>query len=129
MLLYSLQHLSGYALSLEDLQNFRQWYSTTPGHPELGYTAGVEATTGPLGQGLANAAGMAIAERTLAAKFNRPGHTLIDHRTLCFLGDGCLMEDISHEVASLAGTQGLGKIVAFYDDNGISIGGEVEGWW
>ncbi|MBD3898407.1 transketolase [Halomonas sp. ML-15] len=129
MLLYSLLHLSGYALSLEDLQNFRQLHSRTPGHPELGYTAGVETTTGPLGQGLANAVGMAIAERTLAAQFNRPGHTVIDHRTWCFLGDGCLMEGISHEVASLAGTQGLGKLVAFYDDNGISIDGEVEGWF
>ncbi|APX94637.1 transketolase [Halomonas sp. 1513] len=129
MLLYSLLHLSGYELSLEDLQNFRQLHSKTPGHPELGYTAGVETTTGPLGQGLANAVGMAIAERTLAAQFNRPGHTVIDHRTWCFLGDGCLMEGISHEVASLAGTQGLGKLVAFYDDNGISIDGEVEGWF
>ena len=129
MLLYSLLHLSGYALGLEDLQNFRQLHSKTPGHPELGYTAGVETTTGPLGQGLANAVGMALAERTLAAQFNRPGHTVIDHRTWCFLGDGCLMEGISHEVASLAGTQGLGKLVAFYDDNGISIDGEVEGWF
>ncbi|SDM81127.1 transketolase [Franzmannia pantelleriensis] len=129
MLLYSLLHLSGYALGLEDLQNFRQLHSRTPGHPELGYTAGVETTTGPLGQGLANAVGMAIAERTLAAQFNRPGHTVIDHRTWCFLGDGCLMEGISHEVASLAGTQGLGKLVAFYDDNGISIDGEVKGWF
>lgn len=129
MLLYSLLHLSGYALGLEDLQNFRQLHSRTPGHPELGYTAGVETTTGPLGQGLANAVGMAIAERTLAAQFNRPGHTVIDHRTWCFLGDGCLMEGISHEVASLAGTQGLGKLVAVYDDNGISIDGEVEGWF
>ncbi|PAU73898.1 transketolase, partial [Halomonas salipaludis] len=129
MLLYSLLHLSGYALGLEDLQNFRQLHSKTPGHPELGYTAGIETTTGPLGQGLANAVGMAIAERTLAAQFNRPGHTVIDHRTWCFLGDGCLMEGISHEVASLAGTQGLGKLVAFYDDNGISIDGEVKGWF
>ncbi|KXS37957.1 MAG: transketolase [Halomonadaceae bacterium T82-2] len=129
MLLYSLLHLSGYDVTLQDLQNFRQLHSRTPGHPELGYTPGVETTTGPLGQGLANAVGMAIAERTLAAQFNRPGHTVIDHHTYVFLGDGCLMEGISHEACSLAGTQGLGKLVAFYDDNGISIDGEVEGWF
>ncbi len=129
MLLYSLLHLTGYELALEDLQQFRQLHSKTPGHPELGYTPGVETTTGPLGQGLANAVGMAIAERTLAAQFNQPGHTVIDHHTYVFLGDGCLMEGISHEACSLAGTQGLGKLVAFYDDNGISIDGEVEGWF
>lgn len=129
MLLYSLLHLTGYGLSLEDLQQFRQLHSKTPGHPELGYTPGVETTTGPLGQGLANAVGMAIAERTLAAQFNRPGHEIIDHNTYVFLGDGCLMEGISHEVCSFAGTQKLGKLTAFYDDNGISIDGEVEGWF
>ncbi|WP_110650415.1 transketolase [Salinicola peritrichatus] len=129
MLLYSLLHLTGYDLTLEDLQNFRQLHSRTPGHPELGYTPGVETTTGPLGQGLANAVGMAIAERTLAAEYNRAGHEIIDHRTWCFAGDGCLMEGISHEVCSLAGTQGLGKLTVFYDDNGISIDGEVEGWF
>ncbi|MBF8223978.1 transketolase [Halomonas sp. 328] len=129
MLLYSLLHLSGYDLDLEQLQHFRQLHSKTAGHPELGYAPGVETTTGPLGQGLANAVGMALAEKTLAAQFNRPGHTIVDHTTWCFLGDGCLMEGISHEVASLAGTQQLGKLVAFYDDNGISIDGEVEGWF
>ncbi|MFD2191533.1 transketolase [Pistricoccus aurantiacus] len=129
MLLYSLLHLSGYDISLEDLQRFRQLHSKTPGHPEFGYAPGVETTTGPLGQGLANAVGMAIAERTLAAQFNRPGHEIVDHRTYCFVGDGCLMEGISHEVASFAGTQGLGKLTVFYDDNGISIDGEVEGWF
>src|SRR5690554_60857 len=129
MLLYSLLHLSGYELSLEELQNFRQLHSKTAGHPEYGYAPGVETTTGPLGQGLANAVGMAIAEKTLAAQFNRPGHTIVDHNTYVFLGDGCLMEGISHEVCSLAGTQKLGKLVAFYDDNGISIDGEVEGWF
>ncbi|MBB3231240.1 transketolase [Halomonas stenophila] len=129
MLLYSLLHLTGYDLGLQDLQHFRQLHSRTPGHPELGYTPGVETTTGPLGQGLANAVGMALAERTLAARFNRPGHAIVDHHTYCFLGDGCLMEGISHEVCSLAGTQGLGKLIAFYDDNGISIDGEVEGWF
>jgi len=129
MLLYSLLHLSGYALSIEDLKAFRQLHSKTPGHPEFGYTPGVETTTGPLGQGIANAVGMAIAEKTLAAQFNRPGHEIIDHNTYTFLGDGCLMEGISHEVCSLAGTLGLGKLVAFYDDNGISIDGEVEGWF
>ncbi|MFC7088717.1 transketolase family protein, partial [Halomonas salifodinae] len=129
MLLYSLLHLSGYDLELEQLQHFRQLHSKTAGHPELGYAPGIETTTGPLGQGLANAVGMALAEKTLAAQFNRPGHTIVDHTTWCFLGDGCLMEGISHEVASLAGTQQLGKLVAFYDDNGISIDGEVEGWF
>ena len=129
MLLYSLLHLTGYQLSLEDLQNFRQLHSKTAGHPEYGYAPGIETTTGPLGQGLANAVGMAIAEKTLAAQFNRPGHTVVDHTTWCFLGDGCLMEGISHEVGSLAGTLGLGKLIALYDDNGISIDGEVEGWF
>ncbi|WP_277811300.1 transketolase [Chromohalobacter canadensis] len=129
MLLYSLLHLTGYGISLEDLQNFRQLHSKTAGHPELGYAPGIETTTGPLGQGLANAVGMAIAERTLAAQFNRPGHDIVDHYTYVFVGDGCLMEGISHEVSSLAGTQGLGKLIAFYDANGISIDGEVEGWF
>ncbi|WP_136247049.1 transketolase [Halomonas borealis] len=129
MLLYSLLHLSGYGLDLEQLQNFRQLHAQTAGHPELGYAPGIETTTGPLGQGLANAVGMALAERTLGAQFNRPGHTIVDHYTYCFLGDGCLMEGVSHEVGSLAGTQRLGKLIAFYDDNGISIDGEVEGWF
>jgi len=129
MLLYSLLHLTGYELGLEELQNFRQLHAKTAGHPEYGYAPGIETTTGPLGQGLANAVGMALAERTLAAQFNRPGHSVVDHHTWCFVGDGCLMEGISHEVASLAGTQGLGKLITFYDDNGISIDGEVEGWF
>lgn len=129
MLQYALLHLTGYDLSIDDLKNFRQLHSKTPGHPEYGYTPGVETTTGPLGQGLANAVGMAIAEKTLAAQFNRDGFNVVDHHTYCFLGDGCLMEGISHEVCSLAGTLGLGKLVAFYDDNGISIDGEVEGWF
>ncbi len=129
MLLYSLLHLSGYELSLEQLQNFRQLHSPTAGPPEFGYAPGIETTTGPLGQGFANAVGFAIAEKTLAAQFNRPGHTIVDHHTWCFLGDGCLMEGISHEAASLAGTQQLGKLIALYDDNGISIDGEVEGWF
>ncbi|MCE9662858.1 transketolase [Halomonas sp. M5N1S17] len=129
MLLYSLLHLTGYDLSLEELQNFRQLHAKTAGHPEFGYAPGIETTTGPLGQGLANAVGMAIAEKTLAAQFNRPGHTVVDHNTWCFVGDGCLMEGISHEVGSLAGTLGLGKLITFYDDNGISIDGEVEGWF
>ncbi len=129
MLVYSLLHLSGYDLSLDDLKNFRQLDSKTPGHPEYGYTAGVETTTGPLGQGLANAVGMAIAERALAGQFNRPGHELIDHYTYVFMGDGCLMEGISHEACGLAGTLGLGKLIGFYDDNGISIDGKVEGWF
>ena len=129
MLLYSLLHLTGYDLSVDDLRNFRQLHSKTAGHPEFGYAPGIETTTGPLGQGIANAVGMALAEKVLAAEFNRDGHTVVDHRTWVFLGDGCLMEGISHEVCSLAGTLGLGKLVAFYDDNGISIDGEVEGWF
>lgn len=129
MLLYSLLHLSGYDLPMEELKNFRQLHSKTPGHPEYGYTPGVETTTGPLGQGLANAVGMAIAERTLAAQFNRPDHEIVDHFTYVFMGDGCLMEGISHEVSSLAGTLGLGKLIGFYDHNGISIDGETEGWF
>jgi transketolase len=129
MLIYSLLHLSGYDLPIEELKQFRQLHSKTPGHPEYGYTPGVETTTGPLGQGLANAVGMAIAEKTLAAQFNRPGHSIVDHNTYVFLGDGCLMEGISHESCSLAGTLGLGKLVAFWDDNGISIDGHVEGWF
>ncbi|MBJ2347266.1 MULTISPECIES: transketolase [Pseudomonas] len=129
MLIYSLLHLTGYDLSIDDLKNFRQLHSRTPGHPEYGYTPGVETTTGPLGQGLANAVGFALAEKVLAAQFNRPGHNVVDHHTYVFLGDGCMMEGISHEVASLAGTLGLDKLIAFYDDNGISIDGEVEGWF
>ncbi|EKM8119505.1 transketolase [Enterobacter hormaechei] len=129
MLLYSLLHLSGYDLPLEELKNFRQLHSKTPGHPEIGYTPGVETTTGPLGQGLANAVGLAIAERTLAAQFNQPDHEIVDHYTYVFMGDGCLMEGISHEVCSLAGTLGLGKLIGFYDHNGISIDGETEGWF
>ncbi len=129
MLIYSLLHLTGYDLPMAELQNFRQLHSATPGHPEYGYTPGVETTTGPLGQGLGNGVGMAIAEKVLAAQFNRPGFDVVDHHTYVFLGDGCLMEGISHEVCSLAGTLGLGKLIAFYDDNGISIDGEVEGWF
>ncbi|MCL7750677.1 transketolase [Guyparkeria hydrothermalis] len=129
MLIYSLLHLTGYELPMEELKNFRQLHSKTPGHPEYGYTPGVETTTGPLGQGLTNAVGMAIAEKMLAGQFNKPGHKVVDHYTYCFLGDGCLMEGISHEACSLAGTLGLGKLVAFYDDNGISIDGHVEGWF
>ncbi len=129
MLLYSLLHLSGYDLPLAELKNFRQLHSKTPGHPEFGYAPGVETTTGPLGQGLANAVGMALAERVLGAQFNRKGHDVVDHYTYCFLGDGCMMEGISHEVSSLAGTLGLGKLIAFYDDNGISIDGDVDGWF
>jgi transketolase len=129
MLLYSLLHLSGYDLAIDDLKNFRQLHSKTAGHPELGYAPGIETTTGPLGQGITNAIGMALAEKTLAAQFNRAGHEIIDHNTYTFLGDGCLMEGISHEACSLAGTLGLGKLIAFYDDNGISIDGEVEGWF
>ena len=129
MLLYALLHLSGYDLSVDDLKDFRQLHSRTPGHPEFGYTPGVETTTGPLGQGLANAVGMAVAEKALAAQFNRPGHAIIDHFTYVFAGDGCLMEGISHEACSLAGTLGLGRLIAFYDDNGISIDGEVSGWF
>ena len=129
MLQYALLHLTGYDLSLEDLRQFRQLHSKTPGHPEFGYTPGVETTTGPLGQGLANAVGFAIAEKTLAAQFNQDDAAIIDHFTYCFLGDGCLMEGISHEVCSLAGTLGLGKLICYYDDNGISIDGEVDGWF
>ncbi|SNY70825.1 transketolase [Enterobacter sp. CC120223-11] len=129
MLLYSLLHLTGYDLPMEELKNFRQLHSKTPGHPELGYTPGVETTTGPLGQGLANAVGMAISERTLAAQFNQPDHEIVDHYTYVFMGDGCLMEGISHEACSLAGTLGLGKLIGFYDHNGISIDGETEGWF
>ncbi|WP_374563070.1 transketolase [Ideonella sp.] len=129
MLLYALLHLSGYALPLDELKRFRQLHSRTPGHPELGVTPGVETTTGPLGQGLANAVGMALAEKLLAAEFNRPGHAIVDHHTFVFLGDGCLMEGISHESCSLAGTWGLGKLIALYDDNGISIDGPVAGWF
>ena len=129
MLIYSLLHLTGYDLSIDDLKQFRQLHSRTPGHPEFGYTPGVETTTGPLGQGLANAVGFALAEKVMGAQFNRPGHNIVDHHTYVFLGDGCMMEGISHEVASLAGTLGLNKLIAFYDDNGISIDGEVEGWF
>jgi len=129
MLIYSLLHLTGYDLPINELKNFRQLHSKTPGHPEYGYTPGVETTTGPLGAGVSNAVGMAIAEKTLAAQFNREGHNIVDHNTYVFLGDGCLMEGISHEACSLAGTLGLGKLVAFWDDNGISIDGEVEGWF
>ena len=129
MLLYSLLHLSGYDLPIEELKNFRQLHSKTPGHPEYGYAPGVETTTGPLGQGIANAVGMALAERTLAAQFNQGSHHIVDHHTYCFMGDGCLMEGISHEVCSLAGTLKLGKLIALWDDNGISIDGEVEGWF
>lgn len=129
MLLYALLHLSGYDLSIDDLKQFRQMHSKTPGHPEYGYTPGVETTTGPLGQGVTNAVGMAIAERILASHFNGGGYDIIDHHTYCFLGDGCLMEGISHEACSLAGTLGLGKLICFYDNNGISIDGEVEGWF
>ncbi|WCP67474.1 transketolase [Vibrio tubiashii] len=129
MLIYSLLHLSGYELSIDDLKNFRQLHSKTPGHPEYGYAPGVETTTGPLGQGITNAVGMALAEKTLAAQFNKEGHDIVDHFTYAFMGDGCLMEGISHEACSLAGTLGLGKLIAFWDDNGISIDGEVEGWF
>ena len=129
MLIYSLLHLTGYGLPMRELENFRQLHSKTPGHPEYGYTPGVETTTGPLGQGIANAVGFAIAERTLAAQFNRPGHDIVDHHTYAFMGDGCMMEGISHEVCSLAGTLKLGKLTAFYDDNGISIDGHVDGWF
>ena len=129
MLIYALLHLTGYAVSIEDIKNFRQLHSITAGHPEVGMTPGVETTTGPLGQGLANAVGMALAESILAKRFNRPGHTIIDHHTYTFLGDGCLMEGISHEVCSLAGVWGLNKLICFYDDNGISIDGHVDGWF
>ncbi|WP_288391796.1 transketolase [uncultured Acinetobacter sp.] len=129
MLHYALLHLTGYDLSIDDLKQFRQLHSKTPGHPEYGYAPGIETTTGPLGQGIANAVGFALAEKTLAAQFNKDDLTVVDHFTYCFLGDGCLMEGISHEVCSLAGTLGLGKLIAYYDDNGISIDGEVEGWF
>src|ERR1043166_8806300 len=129
MLLYALLHLTGYALPIGELERFRQLHSKTPGHPEAGITPGVKTTTGPLGQGLANAVGMALAERLLAAEFNRPGHDVVDHRTYVFLGDGCLMEGVSHEACSLAGTLGLGKLIGIYDDNGISIDGKVAGWF
>jgi len=129
MLIYSLLHLTGYDLSIDDLKSFRQLHSKTPGHPEYGYTPGVETTTGPLGQGITNAVGMAIAEKSLAAQFNREGHDIVDHHTYTFLGDGCLMEGVSHEACSLAGTLGLGKLIAFWDNNGISIDGEVDGWF
>ena len=129
MLLYALLHLTGYALPMDEIKRFRQLHSMTPGHPELGMTPGVETTTGPLGQGISNAVGMAVAEKLLAAEFNRPGHDIVNHHTYVFLGDGCLMEGISHEACSLAGTLGLGKLIAFYDDNGISIDGHVEGWF
>ncbi|SNC57806.1 transketolase [Vibrio cholerae] len=129
MLIYSLLHLSGYELSIDDLKNFRQLHSKTPGHPEYGYAPGIETTTGPLGQGITNAVGMAIAEKALAAQFNKPGHDIVDHFTYVFMGDGCLMEGISHEACSLAGTLCLGKLIAFWDDNGISIDGHVEGWF
>lgn len=129
MLIYSLLHLTGYKVSLDDLKNFRQLHSITAGHPEYGHVPGVETTTGPLGQGIANAVGMAIAERTLSAQFNKPGHTIVDHFTYVFMGDGCMMEGISHEACSLAGTLKLGKLIAFYDENGISIDGEIEGWF
>ena len=129
MLIYALLHLTGYDLPIEEIKRFRQLHSKTPGHPEYGYTPGVETTTGPLGQGITNAVGMALAEKVLAAEFNRPGHEIVDHRTWVFLGDGCLMEGISHEACSLAGTWGLGKLTAFYDDNNISIDGHVDGWF
>ena len=129
MLVYALLHLTGYDVSIDDIKNFRQLHSKTPGHPEYGYTPGIETTTGPLGQGVTNAVGMAIAEKVLADTFNRPGHEIVDHRTWVFLGDGCLMEGVSHEACSLAGTLGLGKLIAFYDDNNISIDGHVDGWF
>ena len=129
MLIYSTLHLSGYDLSIEDIKDFRQMDAKTPGHPEYGYTPGVETTTGPLGQGLANAVGMALTEKVLAGQFNTKDIELVDHHTYVFLGDGCLMEGISHEVCSFAGTQGLGKLIAFYDDNQISIDGDVSGWF
>jgi transketolase len=129
MLLYALLHLTGYDLAMSELRNFRQLHSKTPGHPEVDITPGVETTTGPLGQGITNAVGMALAEKLLAHEFNRPGHTLVDHRTYVFLGDGCLMEGISHEACALAGAWKLNKLVALYDDNGISIDGKVQPWY
>ncbi|HGY9582935.1 TPA: transketolase [Vibrio harveyi] len=129
MLIYSLLHLSGYDLTMEDIQSFRQLHAKTAGHPEYGYAPGIETTTGPLGQGITNGVGMALAEKVLADQFNRPGHDIVDHHTYVFMGDGCMMEGISHEACSLAGTLGLGKLIAFWDDNGISIDGEVEGWF
>src|SRR3954470_1232652 len=132
MLQYALLHLSGYDLPIEELRNFRQLHSKTPGHPEVGYTPGVETTTGPLGQGLANAVGMALAEKLLAAEFNREGHGVVDHHTYVFVGDGCMMEGVSHEACAFAGTQRLGKLIAFYDDNGISIDsdkGQIRQWF
>jgi transketolase len=129
MLLYALLHLSGYELPMSELKRFRQLHSRTPGHPEVDVTPGVETTTGPLGQGISNAVGMALAEKLLGAEFNRPGHDIVNHRTYVFLGDGCLMEGISHEACSLAGTWGLNKLIVFYDDNGISIDGDVKGWF
>ena len=129
MLLYALLHLTGYDLSMEDIKQFRQLHSKTPGHPEYGYAPGVETTTGPLGQGISNAVGMALAEKLLAHEFNRPGFDIVNHHTYVFLGDGCLMEGISHETCSLAGTWKLGKLIAFYDDNGISIDGHVDNWF
>src|SRR5690606_4027237 len=129
MLHYALLHLTGYDLSMDEIRNFRQLHSKTPGHPEVDITPGIETTTGPLGQGITNAVGMALAEKLLAAEFNRPGFDIIDHHTYVFLGDGCLMEGISHEACSLAGTLGLSKLIALYDDNGISIDGHVEGWF
>ena len=129
MLLYSVLHLTGYPLTIEDLQKFRQLGSKTPGHPEHDPPLGIETTTGPLGQGLANAVGMALAEKLLAREFNRPGFNIVDHHTYAFCGDGCLMEGVSHEACSFAGTLGLGKLIVFYDDNGISIDGKVAGWF
>ncbi|MBA1909445.1 transketolase, partial [Escherichia coli] len=129
MLIYSLLHLTGYDLSMDVIRDFRQLHSSTPGHPEYGYSPGVETTTGPLGQGVANAVGMAIAEKALAAEFNKPGFNIVDHHTWLFLGDGCLMEGISHEACGLAGTLKLGNLIAIWDDNGISIDGHVEGWF
>lgn len=129
MLLYSLLHLTGYDLSIDDLKSFRQLHSKCAGHPEYGYAPGIETTTGPLGQGVTNAVGFAMAEKLLASQFNKPGHDIVDHHTYVFLGDGCLMEGVSHEAAALAGTWGLGKLIAIWDDNGISIDGEIEGWY
>ena len=129
MLVYALLHLTGYDLALSELRNFRKLHSKTPGHPEVGVTPGIETTTGPLGQGLTNAVGMALAEKLLAAEFNRPGHNVVDHRTYAFMGDGCLMEGISHEACALAGAWKLNKLVALYDDNGISIDGPVKPWY